>query len=201
MITINKERAVNKNINLRGILLLVTLLLSILWINTQAEEEKTANIKLIFEQTDSTYSCKAVVTSENAPVKEKEVSFYVKRMYSLLPIQTGVETDENGEAVANFPLDLPGDNNGNIVVVAKIEDDDDFGTVESGAAVKWGIIPHNEHDSWGSRSLSASRDKAPTILIIVSNSIIALIWGTLLYVFYQVIRIRKASKMLETKKE
>lgn len=164
------------------------------------DEEKEAVIKLSFDQNDSERICKAVVTSDGMPVKETEVHFYVKRMYSLLPIEKAVETDTAGEATMLFPLDLPGDKNGNLIVVAKIEDDDNFGTVDVEAPVKWGAAQMGEKEEWGMRSLSASRDKAPMVLIIVSNTIIAIIWGTLIFVIYQIVRIRKASHLVKTKK-
>lgn len=164
-----------------------------------AQDEKKATIKISFDQNDSMRFCKALVTSENKPVKEIEVHFYVQRMYSLLPIGKAVETDSAGAAISNFPLDLPGDKNGNIIAIAKIEEDDNYGNVEAQAEIKWGILPTTEMDSWNNRSLSASRDKAPMLLILVSNLIIAVIWGTIFYVIYQVYRIRKESKMLKTK--
>jgi hypothetical protein len=165
----------------------------------KAEDEKQAVIKLSFDQNDSTRICKAIVTSEGKPVKETEVHFYVQRMYSLLPIGKAIKTDSAGEAIANYPLDLPGDKNGKIIVVAKIEDDDNFGNVEERSEIKWGVVPSNENDSWSDRSLSASRDKAPMLLIFVSNLIIAIIWGTIIYIIFQIFRIRKESQMLKSK--
>ena len=166
-----------------------------------AQDEKEATIKISFDQNDSMRFCKALVTSESKPVKEIEVHFYIQRMYSLLPIGKAVETDSAGVAISNFPLDLPGDKNGNIIAIAKIEDDDNYGNVEIQAEIKWGVLPTNEMNSWNKRSLSASRDKAPMLLILVSNIIIAVIWGTIFYVIYQIYRIRKESKMLKTKTE
>jgi hypothetical protein len=193
---------INSRISLSGILVsTLFILVQFISINSSAQDEKKAEIKLSFDQNDSTRFCKAMVTADNKPVAEIEVHFYVQRMYSLLPIGKAIETDSNGEAVANFPLDLPGDKNGNIVAIAKIEDDDNYGTVEARSEVKWGILPNNEADVWNNRSLSASRDKAPMILIIVSNLIIAFIWGTILYVVFQIFRIRKESQMLKTKND
>ncbi|MBK5285791.1 MAG: hypothetical protein JJE25_10350 [Bacteroidia bacterium] len=161
-----------------------------------AEDEKTATIKIMFSPTDTTKTCSAVVMSDNQPVEGIELHFYVKRMFSLLPIGKTKETDENGVASVNFQNDIPGDKSGNIIAVVKIEDDETYGTVETKAEIKWGIIPSSENDSWGNRSLSASREKAPMYLIIVSNIIIAIIWGTIFYVIFQIFRIRKASKLL-----
>jgi hypothetical protein len=162
-----------------------------------AEDEKTATIKLSFSQHDSVRTCKATVTSENTPVKEIEVHFYVQRSYSLLPIGKAIATDENGEASADFPTDLPGDKNGNYVAVVKIEDDDTYGNVETQQEIKWGVQPEVQKDKWNSRSLSASREKAPMYLIVASNLIIAVIWGTILYVIFQIFRIKKEGRVFK----
>jgi hypothetical protein len=111
-----------------------------------------------------------------------------------------VETDSEGIAQMLYPSDLPGDKNANITVVARIEDDDDFGTVESESAVKWGVKPAVEND-WGRRSLSAARNKAPAILIIVSNTIIAFIWGTIVYVIFLLVKISRLRKKINTSKK
>lgn len=166
-----------------------------------AQDEAEAKINLRFEIIDEGNTCTATVTANDIPVKDVDVHFYVQRMYSLLPIGKYVTTDENGQAAISFPNDIPGDKNGNIIVVSKIEDDDTYGDVEFKSEVKWGVLLKAEEHEWNKRSLSAARDKAPMILIIVSNAIIALIWGTIVYVMYQIVRIRKASKMLQTKKK
>jgi len=159
----------------------------------EEEEVKEAQITLSFSQTDTTYTATATVMADTVPVAEKEVLFYVKRFYSNLPIGSGVETDENGVAIAEFPLDLHSGKDGIITVIARIEDDDEYGTVEAQKDIKWGVYHRHEKELWGHRSLSAARDKAPTYLIIVSNGIIAIIWGTLVYVIFQIFRIKRAS--------
>jgi hypothetical protein len=174
-------------------------LLSLIAVRLFADDDKKATLQLAFSQADSVKHCKAIVTSEGQPQKDKEVHFYVKRLYSLLPVGKTATTDEKGEAEIEFPANLPGDASGNLTVIAKIEDDDTFGTVETKADVKWGTLPGSADDIWQHRSLSASREKAPMYLIIASNTIIAVIWGTIFYVLIQLFRIRKEGKR-ETQK-
>jgi hypothetical protein len=167
-------------------------------LRVSAEDEKKANIAINFVKQDSLNVCQATVTSAGTPVKETAVHFYAKRMFSLLPLGKAVSTDENGMAKVKIPVDLPGDNAGSIVVIAKIEDDDNFGTVESQATLHGAPVPENK-DEWANRSLSASREKAPAYLIITSNIIIAGIWGTLVYIIFQVYLIRKNSRLIKKK--
>lgn len=158
-----------------------------------AQETKTATIQLTFLQTDSTKICKATVLSADSslPVKEKEIHLYVKRMYGILPVGKVVATDESGEAAIDFPMDLPGDQNNMIAVIARIEKDETYGDVETTSTVKWGV-PKTESYHSGSRSLSASREHAPMFLVIASSLIILVIWGTIFYVVFQLVRIKKS---------
>lgn len=160
-------------------------------LNAQDDEYKDATIKLTFSQTDTTRTCTALVMSDTMPVPELTVHFYVERFFGLLPVGEA-DTDESGLAIAEFPIDLPGDENDMLSVLARIEEDDTYGDVETRAQVKWGVIPEDRHDHWSERSLSAARDQAPMYLIVASNLIISIIWGTIIYVILQVFRIRKA---------
>lgn len=166
--------------------------------NLFAQAEKEAKIKLDFIKTDSLYTCQATVTSDNKPVAGTDIHLYVKRMYSLLPIGKAVTTDSTGIASIDFPKDLPGDKNNMLTVIAKIESDDKYGNVETESEVKWGAPLKSEPFSWNDRSLSASRDKAPTFLVIASISIILVIWGTICYVIFQLFRIKRTVKVVKS---
>lgn len=72
------------------------------------------------------------------PVEELEINIGVQRLYSVLPIES-VETDEDGIAILEIPDNLPGDADGILNFVAKIEDSDDFGTVTKSASHNWGV--------------------------------------------------------------
>ena len=77
-------------------------------------------------------------TGESIPVEELSLNIGVQRLYSVLPIEE-VETDEDGVAELEFPDDIPGDADGNITVVAFIDDSDEFGTVTVAANQNWGV--------------------------------------------------------------
>lgn len=130
---------------------------------------------------------------EMAPVPGAEVKFYVKRMVSLLEIEgEETETDEEGFISAICPSDIPGDANGNIILVARVEGHDEYGTVEFSQSAQWGV-PLVIRD-FSHRTFWSSRAHAPIALLIVFFTIIAGVWGTLGYVFFQLIKIRKLGK-------
>jgi hypothetical protein len=157
-----------------------------------AQEQKVATLKLSFANTDSTKTCIVTLLADSLPVKEKEIHLYAKRMYTLLPVGKVVATNENGQATIDFSNDLPGDKNKMIIVVAKLEKDETYGNIETQGEVKWGAAVKTELENFGDRSLSASREKAPMVLVIVSTLIIVLIWGTIFYIISRLFKIRKA---------
>ena len=140
---------------------------------------------LNFTVEDSVKKCNVSVTANDTAVKEVEVKLYVKRLYSLLPIGKAAVTDETGNATFDFPNDIPADLNGKLLEIAKVEDP----AAEVSKEVNWGV-PRAEIAPL-ERSLAASREKAPYYLMIVSNLIIIGIWGTLLFVVWEVYRKRK----------
>ena len=175
-------------------ILFIALLLSVY--NVTAQVKRTATIKLDFTKTDTTKTCKATVLSDSSlPVKEKEVHLFVKGLFSELEVTKAITTDENGVAEFNFPINLPSANNGILTLIARIDKDETFGTVEAQSDVKWGAELKNDEAEWGNRSLSASREKAPMFLVIASTLIICFIWGTIFYVIFQLSKIKKSGKM------
>ena len=128
------------------------------------------------------------------PVKDVEVSLFVKRLFGLLPISDDPETtDENGEAVADFPTDLPGDTAGNLIIVAKVEDNDRFGNLEFSRKINWGkpLVIDPERDK---RQLWSSRANAPLYLIVIVNSMLIGIWGVIFYILFQAYKISRLGR-------
>lgn len=161
---------------------------------------KEAKLELSFIEEDSIKYIKAFVneidTNGSAiPVEDIEVHFYVQRMFSLLPIGGDYTyTDENGEVKIEFPNDLPGDTTGNLNIIVKVEDDENFGNMEVRETRDWGV-PVAINERLNERKLWASRANAPLSLIVISVSIILSIGGVLLYLFFQLYRIKKLSKI------
>ena len=166
------------------------------------EEEQTAGsgtasmkLKLVVE--DSVKKCTVLVTDGDKPLEGIQVRFFVKRFFGSLPLipkGKAVSTDETGVASVEFPNDLPGDANGTVVVTAKVEDDDNYGSFETTDSVKWGIIVAvaSQEEEWEQRSLSGSGEKAPVYLIMSAGVIITIVWAILLYVIYSLVKIKKA---------
>ena len=191
-----KNKTLRSQLNVASFILFLAM--QLVAYNLFAQAEKEATIKLDFIKTDSLYTCQATVTSDGMPVAGPEVHLYVKRMYSLLVIGKPTATDSTGIASFDFPNDLPGDKNGVLTVIAKIEKDEKYGSVETSSDIKWGAALKNDIFPWSDRSLSASRERAPMFLVVASILIILVIWGTICYVIFQLFRIKRTVKQLKS---
>lgn len=126
------------------------------------------------------------------PVGETEMKFFVKTTFSDLPVgDDAYITDSEGTITAPFEITLPGDEEGSLNVGSKIEDHELYGTLYAVQKVKWGI-PAVQDNSFYKRTLWASRDKTPWWLLVGPNLIIAAVWGSIFYLFFLLLRIRKS---------
>jgi hypothetical protein len=160
-------------------------------------------IKLSLTEKDSIRQVKATITQVGedgtvAAVKGVDVKIYVKRTFSLLPVEgENLTTDENGEATVDFPKDIPGDSSGTLTIVAKVEDNEELGELEASQVIKWGTLLQPDL-SFTKRALWRSAANAPLPLVIFVTSMVALVWGVIFYILFLLIRINKIGK-LETK--
>ncbi len=122
------------------------------------------------------------------PVAEASISVYVKRMFLPLKVGEGT-TDENGESVIEIPGNLPGDAGGNLFLLARLEDSEEYGNLEaSGTAEKWGV-PVSDQRQEQPRALWSSNP--PLWMLITFIILMAVVWGHYVVIVYQLFRLRK----------
>ena len=132
----------------------------------------------------------------NLPFQEVDVSFYIKREFGLMRIgQSSNPTGADGKVKVVFPENIIGDMEGNVTILAKVENSFIYNDAETEVVRKWGdqLVP--EYEKFNRRALWGSRDKSPVWLLLVANGIIAGIWGVILYVIYNLFRIKKAGNI------
>jgi hypothetical protein len=84
---------------------------------------------------------------------------------------------------AEFKRDsLLGDAKGNFILIARTEDNENFGNLFVEKNVNWGAAPVMD-DAFNHRSLWATRSKTPIWLLGLAVAIIAGVWGTI-YISY-----------------
>lgn len=165
---------------------------------TEAEIElriKDANLVLSVSEADTIKTITAVVTEKTSdgkeiPVNEVEVVFYAQRLFGPMPLteEATLTSDENGLATFTFPNGIKGDEQGAITLVARIEDHEKFGNVESSVQTHWGIplvIKKNPFPSelWEPR--------APRWLKVSFAIVFGGIWLTFLFILYQLTKLQK----------
>jgi hypothetical protein len=170
--------------------------------STELEISK-AKIELTLEEADSvrTIHAKVLAFQDTGWVAqpETEIKLVVRGLMSDLSEteEKPFTTDENGEASAEFSLAIPGDAQGNIIIGAKIDDHEMFGSLVSTKAAKWGVPLNPDNSfakSFAKRTLWATRDKTPIWLLVFPNLIIVSVWGIIFYLVYQISRIIKLGK-------
>jgi hypothetical protein len=177
----------------------LNLVLAILMLTSFTLAAQGVKIKMSFSEKDSVRTVNCLITKAGedgvqAPMKGVDVKVYVKRAFSLLPVEgENLTTDESGMASVEFPNDIPGDAEGKLTVIAKVEDNDEAGELEASEAVKWGTVLLPD-ESFSRRALWQNAANAPLPLVIFVTSMVALVWGVIIYIVYLMFVINKAGK-------
>jgi hypothetical protein len=122
------------------------------------------------------------------PVNGEEIGVYVPRMFSLLPVSTGL-LDETGTFRARFPYNIPGDSLGNLTVIGRFNDNYFYGNVEK-----------REEAMWGTRALktppvyrSLWSTLAPKWMVVTLAIMLLGVWSQYALVLINLFRIKRNS--------
>lgn len=130
--------------------------------------------------------------------EESDVKIGVKRLAGILNIgsMSGIHyTDEEGIAIAEFDAEnLPGNEEGIITLIAKTEFNDIYGTLIAELDVPWGKPLVIDNSNFTKRSLWGTRDKTPIWLLFLANGILFLVWGVIVYLVIQLVKIVRLGK-------
>jgi hypothetical protein len=120
-----------------------------------------------------------------------EMVLAVKRLDGNLNISETATytTDSLGAVTGEFTREnLPGDQKGNLILVANIIDNDVFGNVEAESTVPWGK-PLVYTNNFNHRSLFARRGLSPIWLELLAYGIILLVWAVIIFLVFQIRKI------------
>jgi hypothetical protein len=122
------------------------------------------------------------------PISDQLVFFLVPRTFTLL--QVGEGTLQNGVAHADFPTTLPGDSLGNLTIIAKISEHDEYGNVETSAKINWGKpLPPMKIEHRGLGDVEAPLWMVYTLIILLST-----VWFHYFYAIFTIYRIKREGK-------
>ena len=157
-----------------------------------------ATLKLSFDTTGGNHIIATVNAKDPSgavvPVKDVTVSIFIAKSFGMLPV-TGdnMITDETGTVTVNLPKNMPGDKDGILNISSKVDGDPKVGDLETKSSINWGIKTKIEN-TLNKRALWAARANAPISLVIAANLIIALVWGTIIYILFKLITINRLGK-------
>jgi hypothetical protein len=145
-------------------------------------EGKIVNAKLV-----------ALIDTTWTAIVEVEMQVGVKRLDGNLSVNETptFTTDSIGGVTAEFKRDsLPGDTQGNLVLVASVIDNDVYGNLSAEMIVPWGLklshISNFDH-----RTLFARRGHSPIWLELLAYSIVVVVWGIIIFLLFQIREIKK----------
>jgi mono/diheme cytochrome c family protein len=132
------------------------------------------------------------------PVPGVEVALLSHRYFGHLRLDEPRITDISGIVRFRAPSDLPGDSTGMIRLIAKLTDEDQFGSVENDTTFQLGVPVHpvalNAH-----RAMWNTVRKAPVWLLIVYPGTLLTVLGVFLYILLSVRQIFYLGKREEEK--
>jgi len=156
------------------------------------------NLELALEEIDSvkTITVKATKSGKDGeiiPVGGQDVIIYVKRLYSNLKIATVTLDETEGVGSAEYKT-LPGDSAGNIMVIAKIEENEVYANVEKSQLINWGTkvsydVTSIKRELW--------TNEAPLWMAITLSIFILGVWYHLVRVFIKMYKIKKMGEEYE----
>ena len=126
-----------------------------------------------------------------SPIGEATVLVSVPKMFSMLKIAE-ISLDATGVGAAEFPKDIIGDSLGNLTVVASIEENDIFGTVQGSSVNNWGLHKYLVSPDRPSRELWTPI--APLWMIVTLIIMLLGVWGHYVYAVIQLVMINKSAK-------
>ncbi|MEO7266018.1 MAG: hypothetical protein ABIW38_13970 [Ferruginibacter sp.] len=137
--------------------------------------------------------------AEWVAVKDIEMKLRIKRLLGNLTVgdEETYTSDSTGLASAEFKKDsMPGDAKGNLVLVARVEDNDVYGNLVVEKTAPWAVPGVTDANFWH-RSLWSTGNRSPIWLLIIAIAIIGGVWGTIIYLVRQMFKIKKLGKQFE----
>jgi hypothetical protein len=145
---------------------------------TPVKEDSIVSVKVKFVD---------LSTGTETPVDSTALAVYVKRMFSPLKLGEGT-TDEAGEASVEIPNNLPGDDKGNITLLARLDESETYGILETAASQQWGT-PVSYEVKKLPRALWSPQP--PVWMLVTFVILMTVVWGHYIVIIFELFRLRK----------
>ena len=167
----------------------------------KATSETALTIARLSIDTSTDGKVKNIIASVSAlknnawlPAKGVEMKVGISRLGGILSAgdEATYTTDSTGTVIVPLKKDsIPGDKNGNLILVAKVEDNDQYGNLIVEKTVPWGVALKQEKNFFDQRTLWSTRFRTPIWLLMIAYFIGIGVWGTIIYLVFQIIKIKK----------
>ncbi|MCK9422626.1 MAG: cytochrome c [Bacteroidales bacterium] len=132
----------------------------------------------------------ALKDSSKIPASGVEVLLFVKRYFGNLQIGDSKSTDKDGIVLFEFPSDLPGDKEGKVEILARVNDPGDQ-FKSNAVSMKLAIgVPTDKPSLIATKTWWTSRRSAPMWVIMTYSLSVIIVWGFIVYIVYNVLKIR-----------
>ena len=161
---------------------------------TDPTKSKLVKINLDYDSLKSVVHVHVTAAEKSGVValKNAEVVLFAARYFGKLQIDKTLRTDNNGMATFGFNKTLPGDKQGYVNMIAKVNDDN-YGEIESQSKLKIGV-PTDKPSLTEKRAIWNVLAKAPIWLIVLYTSGVLVFGAFLLFILYSLFRIKKSGK-------
>ncbi|MDP4198613.1 MAG: hypothetical protein Q8922_00245 [Bacteroidota bacterium] len=154
-----------------------------------------AKLTLNVRDGDSTWIVTATLialdsTGKMGPIGSTPVNILAKRLFGLMPVsdESPGTTDAAGNVDIAFPKDIPGNAQGVLTLIARVDDNDRTGAIESRIVGPWGRPVAQVADPFP-RALWEPR--APIAMIITFCILFGGVWTTYGFILTQLVNIKK----------
>lgn len=160
------------------------------------------DVALEITASDEQKTITALVSTSDSlkqPLSEIDVHFYIKRDFGDMRFgETSNYTGTDGKATVMFPENIIGNLQGKITIVGKVENNIFYNDISASIDRNWGVKLKTEDDKYNQRSLWGARSQSPIWLLLLANGILFAVWAVILYVFFNLRRIKKTGKIYLT---
>ena len=133
----------------------------------------------------------------NNPIIEQDLTIQVQRLFG--PLILGEEfntTDDDGAIFVAIEEGIPGVD-GILTFEIVLNDSDDYGTIKALVTAPIGTTIVDE-STFDDRTMWSPRNKTPIFMLIFPNLLIVGIWGLIVYLIINLLRISKSKSKTET---
>lgn len=107
-------------------------------------------------------------------------------------------TDSSGTVAVEFnKLKMPGNEKGDLTLVARVDENETYGNLVTEKVVPWGVATKIDDTFFNQRTLWSTRFRTPYWLLFMAYGIVFGVWGTIMYLIFQMIKIKKIGRKAE----